>query len=141
MRRGFTDAKRLKKCAKRNHDTGRHSLARWWSDKYQAPTTDPRYQSLTFAELLIEFFEDMYKRRDSLQAELAETTNGAETQRLQNALQAIEKVLRGDDAGEEGLFAKTGDAQIDQWLEDLEAGRDPDLYAGLPEGVLKRPGT
>lgn len=137
MRRSFTDARRLKRSAKRNHDTGRHSLARWWSDKYKAPTADPRFQNLTFAELLQEFFEDMYRRRDTVRAELAETTNAVEVQRLQNTLQAIEKVLRGDDA-EEGLFTKTGDPLVDQWLEDLEAGRDPDLYAGLPEGVLKR---
>lgn len=53
---------------------------------------------------------------------------------LQRALRAVDAILNDTDPND--LMARTGDPQIDKWLDELEAGKTPDLTEGMDPRFL-----
>lgn len=89
-------------------------LRRWWTRKYQAPPTDPRYLAYTPEDLLLEFFEDYYADHPERRVE----------RRTHEATGA--------------QYAVTGDPLIDKWEREIAEGREPDLDEGVPPEEVER---
>jgi len=88
-------------------------------DKYKLPPNDPRFESRSWVDWQVEMFEDLYVRRETIKAQMAEGT--ADNTKATKALQAIEAVL--------GIGSGADDTLVDRWEKDLEEGRVPDLNA------------
>ena len=111
-------------------------LRRWWVSKYRLPATSPLFTSQSFADLLLERYEDLYVEAAEIGAALGAATNSSETQGLQDRLADIARALR------EPLEVDTGDELLDEWERDIAAGRTPNLMKGWvpPAGTKKEGG-
>lgn len=89
-------------------------LRRWWVKKYKLPWTHSLAQEATYAELLVEFYEDYFEEKP------------------EEARKALAK-------GGEFYFESTGDPMIDKWERELAAGVTPDLTESYsPEERARR---
>lgn len=118
MRSGFGNTERLKRTARFNVGKGRHHLKGWWIQKYNRPPTDSLFTLQSEAELMLEMYEDLYAKRDELEARL-ESGDADNQQQCMRRIVDINKVLG------EGVVAE--DDVIDEWEADIAAGRMPDL--------------
>jgi hypothetical protein len=125
---------RIKARAAKRSKTARTALERWWTGKYKLPLTDPSFQVTTEAALLEAFYIDMHDRRSELESEIADTPMEYR-EGLYRALRAVEAIL--NDTDPDDLMSRTGDPLIDKWLDELQAGRDPDLTEGLDPRFLR----
>jgi hypothetical protein len=86
-------------------------LKRWWEDKYHLPSNHELFQTSTYFDLLIGFWEDQFYKNP---LEVYRTKEG------------------------EVQFVKTGDEFIDKWEQELAEGKIPNyLEAFTPEQVEK----
>jgi hypothetical protein len=113
-------------------------IRRWWSEHYGRPLNDPLFQNQTESELLLDFFRDLHERRDRLEMRLKDAP-GEERLRIRQAIDSIDSLL-SEDVTDDDLMGRTGDRQIDQWLDTLDDGNIPDLNAGIPASLLKTNG-
>jgi hypothetical protein len=118
-RPGFADTSKLRSLAKHNLDFGLVRLKNWWIRKYQLPPTHELFQGQSVAELELEFYEDMWAKKEMIEKELDEDTQGADRGELYRQLNSVHKAL--------GLETESEDPLIDEWERDLAEGRIPDL--------------
>jgi len=76
----------------------------------------------------------MHDRKAELEADLAQTPVEYR-EPLSRALRAVEAIL--NDTDPDDLMARTGDPLLDKWLDELEAGKTPDLTEGMDPRFLK----
>lgn len=82
------------------------------------------FSSQSFADLLLERYEDLYVEAADIGAALGSAQNSSEMQPLQDRLQEIARALR------EPLEVDTGDDLLDEWERDIAEGRTPNLMKG-----------
>jgi hypothetical protein len=129
MRRPFSDVERIRKEARVSHSTFESRVRRWWTRKYKLPASSALFLEQRFAELLQEFFEDLWSEYEILK-EVFDKEGRLEA--LEHArLLELEKAL---------LDARTElqDPLIEKWERELREGRMPDLEEDLPK-TRKRP--
>lgn len=114
--------RRVRQRAEREVESGLSSLKRWWSGKYKLPPNHALFLEQSVAELNQEMIEDLLVRKRELLAALADEDQSIkEQQELSRQLRAVLAAL--------GDPIDTGDELVDQWEQDLEEGRVPDLEA------------
>lgn len=116
--------------------SGKTALSRWWSQKYNRPPNDPSYRDQSTGLLLREFFEDIYRRKEELEAQIQDAS-GQEVTSINKALDAVRKILAVDD---DEITGETGDPVVDEWIRDLEEGRTPNLQNDQWDKILKKIG-
>ena len=99
-------------------------IQRWWVDKYTLPPNHELYQQRAPADLVREFYTDLFARRDELK-EMAKTLPTKERAETQKQIDALEEVL-GIKLAADGPMV-TGDPWIDRMERELFEGRVPDL--------------
>ena len=57
----------VRKIAQENRT--RDILRIWWTNKYRLPPTDPRFLEYTYPELLVEFYEDYFTKKEMTKEE------------------------------------------------------------------------
>jgi hypothetical protein len=129
MRRPFSDVERIRKEARTTHSTFESRVRRWWTRKYKLPPTSPLFLEQRFANLLQEFFEDLWGEYEVLKEVIdkegrLEPLDHARLIELENALLDATTELH--------------DPLIEKWERELREGRVPDLDEGLPEPRKKR---
>lgn len=125
----FSDNKNLKALAKENVQTTLGYLRKWWVQKYSLPPYHELFESRSIPELLLEWYEDLYDEKTTLERQL-ETEKG-ESGNIRNRLNEVLSILEG------GPNRKTGDRLIDYWEDQLARGEEPDLdmkEEDLPDG-------
>lgn len=125
MRPSFMDIERLKRQAKANLATGTYHLRQWWARKYERPATDPLFQNQTEGALQLEWFEDLYQRREEILKNL-ENAKGGESETLLKQLNAINQAL--------DIEVEVQDDLVEYWEAEVLAGRVPDLDM-MPEDL------
>lgn len=103
-------------------------LVEWWARKYGVPTTDPRVREQTIGGLLREYLADVVARRDQL-IEAYKTADPMQQTKLREQVTALDKWLG---IVENTEVVPTGDALIDYWDAEIEAGRIPDFTLTEP---------
>jgi len=106
--------------AERNLNDGLAQIRRWWTRKYNRPSTDPLFTGQTAEELHLEMFDDLLVQREEIMERLGKSMDIRDRENLREKLHEINDVFGYKvDMGE--------DALIDEWERDLEAGKVPDL--------------
>lgn len=83
---------------------------------------------MTVGELLLEFYGDMWRRKEELEDDL-KTAHIDDISDLQEALIKVNEILGTIEAGK----VITGDPLADYWEEQIERGEEPDLDMTLEE--------
>lgn len=130
MRPPFSDESELKRQAKRNQEDGLARLRRWWQGKYRLPASHPLFQGSTTAELLLEYYEDLWEELAGLEAAEARLDDVGKLPQLRERARAIRRALGAEAAPAE-------DPLTAYWEAELAAGRTPDLNM-TPEDLKGR---
>jgi hypothetical protein len=128
MRPRFSDNAHLQREAQRDIHSGLGRLKRWWSNKWKRPLNHPLLLGQTVAQLLTEFYADLYEEKEEIERRL-ENPDG-DTSKLRERLRSITAFL-GEEAPD------VADDLIDRWERELAAGKTPDLGM-LPAQAKKR---
>jgi hypothetical protein len=98
--------------------------------KYKRPPNDPLLLERSAADLMLEFYTDLYEEKADLERalEVPDSGQGPQRERLARLL----KIL-----GETATVAE--DDLVEQWERDLAAGRVPDLEL-TPEQARRKKG-
>ena len=112
--------KSLKARARNNVEKGNARLKRWWSEKYKLPANHDLFVNQSEAQLMLEYYEDLYARKQDIEKDLESNESDRS---LLSQLNAIGKALGEEDMEKDDLW--------DKWERELEAGLIPDLNEGL----------
>ena len=121
MSRSFSDGATMRARAERNLRDGTLFRRRWWTRKYELPPNHPLFLERSVADLQQEMCEDLLWRRKEIMREIEEEGDKGDV--LKQELDRVNEALGGEAVVVDDLW--------DQWEADLEAGREPDLEAGL----------
>lgn len=96
-------------------------LAAWWTRKYKLPANHELFVSQPPAALQREWWTDLYRREKELEQELDDPETSIEQGRvIERTLAKLQKVLHDGEVS-------SGDALIDKWEAEFEAGKKPNL--------------
>jgi hypothetical protein len=130
MRKRFGSVSQLKQRAKSSHLSGELLLKRWFVNKYKLPPSHELFTGQSEAELMQEFYEDLWVRRDEIHAQI----DGADDLKYRSALyEQLNGINRALGEPEEHY-----DEFFEQLERDFNEGRTPD-FAALKEQTHGRP--
>lgn len=91
-------------------------MGRWWSKKYNLPTSSPLYQNATLAELYVEFCADLHVEREEIRATIRMAPK-EERPSMHKRLRVLDHVLDGK-------------PMKDEYEDALERGQRPNIKVG-----------
>ena len=124
MRPTFSDLRTIRAKAKAKIDSGKSTMSRWWSRKYNLPPNHELFLERTLGDLHQEMIEDLLLRQDELRKRVDDGED--EEGDLFRELNEVNKALGEDEDIQDVLW--------DKWERELAEGKVPDLDE-MPPGA------
>ena len=100
--------------------SGYTRLKKWWSNKYNLPGNHPLFVGQTMAEIMTEWYEDLWAKKEEIERQLdsGEIPFDDRGPYMRQLTTINEELGEADNAG---------DPVIDKWEREIAEGKVPDL--------------